>query len=174
MAVIPKLIALSEQFRGRKFELTKDLVTAGRVAERDICIEDKTISTHHCDLIKDEDDYILRDRNSTNGTRVNNKPIEEKKLQHGDIVQLGSVELLYDSDGRTTSIVAKTQTGIRVDAGEGSAAETIKRLPQNSPIITGKKNQALIFGLISVLILAVLGLIGFLVYLMFFKQQGGV
>ena len=35
-----KLIILSEQFRGRTFELTSETMTIGRVDQRDICIKD--------------------------------------------------------------------------------------------------------------------------------------
>ncbi len=52
MSETPKLIVLSEQFRGKVFELTKDLHTAGRVDARDICIKDPSISSYHADFIK--------------------------------------------------------------------------------------------------------------------------
>ena len=52
MAGIPKLIILSEQMRGKTFELSKELYTAGRVDDRDICIKDPTISSYHCDIVK--------------------------------------------------------------------------------------------------------------------------
>ena len=70
MAGTPKLIILSEQLRGQRFELIEDLYTCGRVEGRDICIVDPTISTHHCDFIKQEGSYLLIDKGSTNGTRV--------------------------------------------------------------------------------------------------------
>ena len=50
----------------------------------DICIKDASVSGHHADLIKSERDgrvvYILRDNNSSNGTRINNIPITEQEL----------------------------------------------------------------------------------------------
>ena len=88
MAGVPKLIILSEQLRGRTFELTKDLHTVGRVDERDICIKDPTISTYHCAFIRDGNTYILKDQGSTNGTRVNNVPITEQVLQNSFIIIL--------------------------------------------------------------------------------------
>ncbi|MEG1980327.1 MAG: FHA domain-containing protein, partial [Victivallaceae bacterium] len=74
MAGNPKLIILSERLRGKSFELNKDVMSAGRSEQRDICIKDTTLSSHHCDFIKQGDKYILHDNNSTNGTRVNNNP----------------------------------------------------------------------------------------------------
>ena len=91
MGGIPKLIVLSEKMRGKSFELIKDIHTAGRSDERDICIKDPTISSHHCDFIKTESTYILRDNESTNGTRVNNVQVtdEDYELKNSDIIQLG-------------------------------------------------------------------------------------
>ena len=90
MGGFPKLTILSEQLRGKTFELNKDMHTVGRIEERDICIMDPTISTYHCSLIKSGNTYILKDNNSTNGTRVNNVPITEQELQNSDIIQLGN------------------------------------------------------------------------------------
>ena len=112
MGGFPKLTILSEQLRGKTFELNKDLHTVGRIEERDICIMDPTISTYHCSFIKSGNTYILKDNNSTNGTRVNNVPITEQELQNSDIIQMGDVEMLYDCDDKTTQTETRTQTGI--------------------------------------------------------------
>jgi len=94
----PKLTVLFEKMRGKTFELDKDVVTAGRKSEMDICIKDGTMSSHHCDFIHSPDgSYIIRDNDSTNGTRVNNIQIKEQKLKNSDIIQLGGVEFLYDT-----------------------------------------------------------------------------
>ena len=118
MAGTPKLIVLSEKLRGKTFELTKDVQSAGRTEDKDICIKDPTISSHHCDFVKTEKSYILRDNQSTNGTRVNNVPITEQELKNSDILQLGGVEILYDCDDDTATSVTRTQTGIDLDSTE--------------------------------------------------------
>ena len=163
MAGVPKLIILSEQLRGRTFELTKDLHTVGRVDERDICIKDPTISTYHCAFIRDGNTYILKDQGSTNGTRVNNVPITEQVLQNSDILQIGGVELLYDCDDKSVTTVMRTQTGINIDAGEIS---TIKKLAptQNEEIARNKFSQKLLFIIILLLLIMVAALIAVLVY----------
>ncbi len=102
MADNPKLTVLFEKLRGKTFELDKELMTCGRKEEMDICVKDGSLSSHHCDFIRTEDgNYILRDNDSTNGTRVNNAVITELQLKNSDIIQLGGVEILYDSPTRT-------------------------------------------------------------------------
>ena len=60
MGGFPKLTILSEQLRGKTFELNKDLHTVGRIEERDICIMDPTISTYHCSFIKSGNTYTYQ------------------------------------------------------------------------------------------------------------------
>lgn len=93
-----KLTALSEQIRGTKFTLDKTDVFCGRVASNDIVINDVTVSSRHCCFTIEKDTYKIKDLNSTNGTRVNNVPIIcSVILYSGDIVQIGSVELMFEA-----------------------------------------------------------------------------
>ncbi len=118
MAENPKLTVLFEKLRGKTFELNKEQMSAGRRDSMDICIKDASMSGHHCDFIRTErGTYILRDNNSTNGTRVNNVPITEQELKNSDIIQLGGVEILYDS-----SIGGETETST---GGFGGRTHTI-------------------------------------------------
>ena len=128
MADTPKLIVLSEQFRGKVFELTKDIHTVGRVDERDICIKDPSISSYHADFIKKGSTYILRDRNSTNGSRVNNEPITEKELKNTDMIQLGGVEMLFDCNDKSGTREVKTMTKIDITSTSNLGTSTLKRL----------------------------------------------
>lgn len=172
MAGAPKLIILSEQFRGKTFELTKDLHTVGRVEERDICIKDPTISTYHCDFIRNGSTYIIRDKGSTNGTRVNNVPITEQELQNSDILQVGGVEILYDCDDKSVTTVMRTQTGINLD-GADIGVSTIKKLQNASPYAkakSGAMSQKIVFAMVILLVVIILTLIGFLVYMLSNQQ----
>ena len=129
MAENPKLTVLFEKLRGKSFELNKDQMSAGRRDSMDICIKDASLSGHHCDFIRTEKGtYILRDNNSTNGTRVNNVPITEQELKNSDIIQLGGVEILYDSSvggesETTTGFGGRTHT-ISLDDMSGSLSTT--------------------------------------------------
>lgn len=167
MAGQPRLIVLSEHLRGKNYELNKELHTVGRVSERDICIKDTTISTYHCDFVKDGDSYILRDKESTNGSRINNIPIVEQKLENSDIIQLGGVEMLYDCDDKSVTTVMRTQTGINLEGTELNI-ENLRGMRNVSPFEKDKSRafgvQKAILFLVVLLILIILGLVGFLVY----------
>ncbi|MBU8902668.1 MAG: FHA domain-containing protein [Victivallales bacterium] len=168
MVANPKLIILSEKLRGKSFELDKDLVTVGRTDKADICIKDATISTGHCDFTRDGDIFILNDRGSTNGTRINNVPVPEggQELKNSDILQFGAVEIFFDSNDGSSTSITRTHTGIELDSTEVGLS-TVKGLGNFSPYEKGGKggmSQKVMLSLVLLLILAIVFLIGYAVY----------
>ncbi len=162
----PKLIVLSEKWRGKSFELAEDLHSAGRSETQSICIKDSTLSSHHCDFIKTEDgNYVLRDNNSTNGTRVNNVPITEQLLKSSDIIQLGGVEILYDfDDGLSTASLTRTKTGIDLDSTDIAMKTVVTKMDNLSPFAQeerkkGIMSQKLVIAGIGLLALCIVGLL---------------
>lgn len=173
MAGTPKLIILSEQLRGKSFELTKDLMTVGRTDDRDICIKDPTISTYHCDFYRSGNTYVMRDNKSTNGTRVNNVPITEQELQNSDILQIGGVEILYDCNDKSVTTVMRTQTGIDFDSAEVGVA-TVRKMDHFSPHKERSHNafsHLLLIAVVALLVLSILVLLGYIAYLMIGKDK---
>lgn len=98
---MPKLQIILPDGADISQELTEDVVTIGRVADNTIEIDDASVSSHHAQLSLQGNDYILKDLGSTNGTRLNGKniaPEEEHRLQDGDHVRFGSIEVSYVSE----------------------------------------------------------------------------
>ncbi len=144
MADYPRLMVLSEKFRGLNFELKEDNMSAGRNEQRDICIKDPSLSSYHCDFIHTEEGYFICDRGSTNGTRLNNVPIEPETmmpLKNSDLLQLGSVEVLFDFDDGTAPAVSRTETGIDLTSTQ-TGLSTVKDFGNLSPFATNQsKNE---------------------------------
>jgi FOG: FHA domain len=69
---MPKLIV-----SGVTHELVDEAITIGRGPDNTIVVNDPSISTHHAQLLLEGDTYRLKDLDSTNGTRVNGKPVTE-------------------------------------------------------------------------------------------------
>jgi pSer/pThr/pTyr-binding forkhead associated (FHA) protein len=97
-----RLVIQSGEFEGRAFDMLEPRITIGRSADNTIRLDDKTVSSHHATLTLDGTDYILKDLNSTNGTRVNGRRITETRLANGDRVRLGHLDLKYESDTKRT------------------------------------------------------------------------
>ncbi len=120
----PKLFILSDQMRGASFSLSQDKYTVGRADDCDVCISAPTVSGHHCTLVKlDDGSYAIEDLGSTNGSKINDQvlqPGNSVKLNNGDIIQIGSVEILFDDiegareESRTVSVIDLDD----VDTGE--------------------------------------------------------
>ena len=96
----PKFTVLYEKLRGKSFEINQDSMSIGRKDSADITLPDGSVSSHHADIIRTEQNgqvcFILRDNDSTNGTKVNNEPITERVLRNSDLISFGHVEVPFD------------------------------------------------------------------------------
>ena len=76
--------------RGRPILLADDPVSIGRHADNSLMLKDDRLSRFHCVIEPTGDGgWQLRDLESRNGTKVNNRRIEAHVLQPGDIITLG-------------------------------------------------------------------------------------
>ncbi|TWT54258.1 Response regulator PleD [Rubripirellula amarantea] len=75
-----------------------DLVTLGRSSGCTIHIEDDSVSRQHAQIERGVDGFQITDLDSTNGVQVNNEFCNEKVLQSGDRIQLGSRVFRFLSD----------------------------------------------------------------------------
>lgn len=170
MADYPKLMVLSEKFRGMVFELKEDSVSVGRNDQRDICIKDPSMSSYHCDFIHTEDGYFICDRDSTNGTRLNNVPLtpdEMYPLKNSDLLQLGSVEVMFDFDDGSTPATSRTETGIDLTSSQ-TGMSTVRDFSNLSPFATNEnkskaRNRLLVIAGCCAAGLLILGLLGWLI-----------
>jgi len=89
---MPKLI-----ISGITHDLVDEAITIGRGPDNTIVVNDPSISTHHAQLLLEGDTYRLKDLESTNGTRVNGKPVTETVLRFDDRIRFGAAEARYDS-----------------------------------------------------------------------------
>jgi predicted component of type VI protein secretion system len=90
---MPKLI-----ISGVTHELIDEAITIGRGPDNTIMVNDPSISTHHAQLLLEGETYRLKDLDSTNGTRVNGKPVTETVLRFDDRIRFGAAEARYEAD----------------------------------------------------------------------------
>ena len=69
---------------GETIHLNKDITLVGRKEGTDLRLNHKTVSKHHCVLVKAEGMLLVRDLGSTNGTRVNGKRIRRAALMENE------------------------------------------------------------------------------------------
>ena len=84
---------------GISFVLTGEPVTIGRSPQRDVFLNDMTVSREHALIEPCEGGYAIHDTNSFNGVWVNNDSVDApRKLCNGDVIQIGAFCLLYQEE----------------------------------------------------------------------------
>jgi serine phosphatase RsbU (regulator of sigma subunit) len=69
--------------------INKELLCIGRRTESDLRLVGSDVSREHAEIVKQNGDWVLRDKGSRYGTYVNGEAVTEHKLTHGDRVQFG-------------------------------------------------------------------------------------
>lgn len=75
--------------------LRGEQVIVGRLADCQIRLQDANISRRHAAFIKLDDGWAIQDLESTNGTRLNGRPVSRARLHDGDVVEIGLTRLVY-------------------------------------------------------------------------------
>jgi two-component system cell cycle response regulator len=91
---------------GRRYQLDQDRMSIGRDPSAAIALERDAVSRQHAELVRTgEDRWTVRDLGSTNGTFVNERPVEgEEALRSGDQLRFGDVVFKYLSGGNVESL----------------------------------------------------------------------
>jgi hypothetical protein len=97
-APAPRPSAARGVLRGRQgdYGLSEAVTVIGRSRRCDIVLTDPNVSRQHAEIRRQDDGFLLVDLGSTNGTRVNRRDVKQVVLQHGDRVELGTTELLFE------------------------------------------------------------------------------
>lgn len=89
------LVVLRGPNTGARFLLDDAEVTTGRGPDRDIFLDDVTVSRKHAAFVRDGEGFLVRDLGSLNGTYVGKERVDEARLQSGQDVQIGKYRLTY-------------------------------------------------------------------------------
>jgi pSer/pThr/pTyr-binding forkhead associated (FHA) protein len=81
--------------RGQVYENLQAPITIGREEGNSVQLNDERISRFHLKIQADQDNLVLTDLESTNGTRVNGEDTHLRILRYGDVVSLGRSILLF-------------------------------------------------------------------------------
>jgi two-component system, cell cycle response regulator len=74
---------------GKKYNLNSASLVVGRSSKCDIQIDQESISRNHSKIVNTGKSILVRDLGSTNGTYVNDEPIDEYVLRDGDLIKIG-------------------------------------------------------------------------------------
>lgn len=81
---------------GKSKELTRKAIGIGRDKQNAVIVADPKVSKFHAIITFKRDGAYIKDTGSTNGTTVNDAPLQlnrERKLEAGDVVIVGETKL---------------------------------------------------------------------------------
>ncbi|MDW8247535.1 MAG: FHA domain-containing protein, partial [Sandaracinaceae bacterium] len=111
---------------GRREFVLQPHNSIGRHPNNTIQIMDLGVSKEHCHIVLINGRYVLRDLGSLNGTYVNGERVQERVLEPGDEIVVGSTRILFDGEGAI-------KAGKTVDAAFGVTLTHLPPPPYPSP-----------------------------------------
>ncbi|MEZ4392454.1 MAG: GGDEF domain-containing protein [Polyangiales bacterium] len=103
------LVVLYGESIGRRIPLGRDALTIGRAPSNELMLEEESVSRRHCEVQAVFDgheapqSWRVLDLESTNGTFVNDAPVEAHALRHGDQLQVGRTIMKFLVSGHIES-----------------------------------------------------------------------
>jgi CRP-like cAMP-binding protein len=95
IALLPRVEVMNGTRAGDTLQLKPVQTTFGRNTDLDYPFADEGVSRLHCTIVNTNGVFTIRDSGSTNGTFVNSSQIAERRLRDGDVIQIGSVEMVF-------------------------------------------------------------------------------
>jgi ABC-type multidrug transport system ATPase subunit/pSer/pThr/pTyr-binding forkhead associated (FHA) protein len=103
-----KLLIQSGALSGQSKKLSQSDLIIGREAPADLVIESASVSRRHVRIFFQDGHYFIEDLGSSNGTRLNGKPLDKpEQLHHGDQILAGlDVKLVFEAPSQTAAPAA--------------------------------------------------------------------
>jgi len=127
----------------RSIPIVKESITIGRRPYNDVALDDLTVSGEHAVILVVDGERVIKDLNSRNGTQVNGLPIQSRRLEHADLIEVGIYRLRYLLERRTVPPTAPDAPGAQPVLEWLSGPERGREQVVDRPIvsITGGVNQ---------------------------------
>lgn len=115
----PYLRILTRGRDERRHLLDREVICIGRSTENELAIPDLSLSREHACVSQHDGGWFVSDRESRNGTFLNDRPIKgESPLHDGDIIRLGETTLVFHEEGTSGVRIAEQTHAL----GSGSVA----------------------------------------------------
>ena len=83
----------------RNYQLAEGTHVIGRGQDSQFRLPDTGVSRRHLEVTWDGQVATLNDLGSTNGTTVNNSPVQSCQLTDGDVIRVGHSSLVFRTQG---------------------------------------------------------------------------
>jgi len=125
------LVANNGETPVSRIDLQPGINTIGRAEGNHHVVPHASVSSRHCEIVVGDGAITVRDLGSTNGSFVDDKPIQQASLAHGQRLKLGSTEFVVEAP----EVPPAPRTGtLRVNVPKPVAAVE----PAAPPVATGR------------------------------------
>lgn len=97
----PVLVVRKGPQLGERFYIDRERLTVGRDPDSDIFLNDMTVSRSHAVLGLSGESVTVTDAGSLNGTYVNGACVDKAELREGDILQIGTFQMMFHGEARS-------------------------------------------------------------------------
>src|SRR4030067_1868781 len=94
---MPEIIVKFEDKVIEKFITEKKRITIGRTPDNDIVLDNRGVSRRHAQIEFSENQAVIIDNESLNGTFVNSRRVSEEILKDSDTINIGKYSLVFHS-----------------------------------------------------------------------------
>ena len=127
--MLARLLVFGGKLKGKAFALPpQGKVILGRSKDASITIPDINLSRAHCAVAATPEGYMLEDLESTNGTYVNGKRVQQVLLRESDRIVLGETEMEFRVKERLDDNETKMDMMTVEKAQELSPADALRML----------------------------------------------
>jgi len=149
-----KLRVVSGPQQGSVFRLEEDVFNIGRAMSNEVILYDEKVSGHHAAITMSAGRILVRDLGSTNGTFLNDLPVDAAVINAGDKLRLGdtimvvhSAEALAEADTTAVRVVQDKSGGPVIQetirSAEGSTIFNVGEVSINTLMAAHRNLKAL-------------------------------
>lgn len=125
-----RLHGLTGRHTGNVVDIQQDVFRVGSQAPCELVVQDPAVSRLHCEIRREKDGFYLVDRESKNGTYVNNVRIERARLESGEIIRIGESEFRFEPQTEEVSLVPSSAENFGEIYGKSYAIRKIYTLAE--------------------------------------------
>jgi len=143
--------------KGERAEFDGRRISIGRAADNMLCLgkDALRVSSHHAEVIRRGDQYLVRDLGSTNGTMINGRRVVVGELAHDDLIEFGAGGPLLRFGVEQDENHEDHETPISKQVGHPPGVSDSKSAQQSLPGL--RNNGVLIAALMAAMLLGGIG-----------------
>ena len=132
----PQLFVMTGPERGGSYPIAMDSFGIGRDPRNQLPLTDTSASREHCVILRQGDDFVIRDLGSFNGTLVNDARVTERVLVHGDWIKIGRTVLRFlTADETVWEETGGDTCAIEIPAGQGQLPAALENLSDSHTLL---------------------------------------